>query len=89
MIHWAWLIVAFAGGVGATLFLAFISSLPRPPRPPRCTAVLRSGETCLGDEGHSGPHRARAFVTELGHTQDYCWEDPNNGVHSVGFFRTR
>ncbi len=82
MIHWPWLLLAFAAGSGASLFVMFLASLPRPPR---CTAVLRSGERCWHDAEHQGPHETR--VSDGVISQGYVWEDPKAGVHNVGFFR--
>jgi hypothetical protein len=82
LIYWVWMIVAFAAGVGATLFVSFIASLPHAPR---CTAMLRSGEHCWHEAGHSGPHETRVYDGSI--SQGYAWEDPNAGVHKFGFFR--
>jgi len=83
LIHWAWLVAAFAAGAGAAALLAYIASLPLPPG---CTAVLRSGERCRHDAGHSGPHETIIYDGSM-MTQQYVWEDPKAGLHPVGFFR--
>jgi hypothetical protein len=83
MIHWVWLIIAFAAGMGSTLLAAFISA---PPGNPRCTAVLSSGQTCLHNLGHVGPHRTRIYDGGY-EPQDYVWEDPKAGLYNMGFFR--
>lgn len=88
MIFWVWLGLAFLAGVGVTLLVGFVTSLPRPPRPPRCPAVLRSGECCAHYADHTGPHRATIYLSP-GYTQAYVWEDPHRGVHPVGFFFQR
>lgn len=56
------------------------------PTPAACTAMLRSGEGCLYAAGHKGAHKAFCQSGPQGHSQDYAWEDPTNGVHSAGFF---
>ena len=81
-----WLILAYGAGAVTVLLISIVLAT-REPDPPRCTAVLRSGEVCLGDPGHDGPHRARVYLNSAGDTQDYVWNDPDNGVCGVGFLR--
>lgn len=72
----------------------FSNRQPKPPPPPECPAVLQTGEQCIYGEGHEGHHRARVFAWGVGmygnsvriHQSDYCWEDPECGVHAMGFF---
>jgi hypothetical protein len=57
-----------------------------PPRP-SCTAVLKSGEGCVHELGHGGPHLAYVALSPGGFQyQKYCWEDPEAGLHAGGFF---
>jgi hypothetical protein len=84
-------VIGFVLGVIVVLAISWIASQmeSKPPPPPRCTAVLRSGERCVYDDGDHPYHRAKIYVPQ--HTvpeyqQDYAWEDETRGVHSVGFF---
>lgn len=84
MIFWPWLLVAFAAGAVAMLLVASLIAGLAESVKPRCPAVLRSGQQCIGEPEHTGPHCAHIYGGAI--TQTYVWEDERAGVCPVGFF---
>ena len=81
--------LAFLAGLFASALWRWLTAPSQPPAP-RCTAVLQSGERCVYDAEHDGPHKTTIYLSprrrEFGPTQDYVWEDPEAGLHDVGWF---
>lgn len=78
---WIGLLGGIVIGVLVTIAVMFAVTVTNPA----CPATIQSGEQCIKDVGHPGPHRTRVRVG-YSSEQGYAWEDPSNGLHKVGFF---
>lgn len=85
-------LLAVAGFWLVGFAMGMLTAAPRSPRRPRCPAMIKSGQQCVFERGHEGPHKVTwdIVVNEPWKgQQSFAWNDPDCGLNTEVEVRPR